>query len=145
MTQTSRSFDPVVQIALDLWIRSTPKRDGISRELLETDYTEDIEQVNGFGVYSRGREAVFTAAQKAVGASKTIGLDTKVVSTSLLAPNVILAHLLSSAEVPQGPHAAAASRVGATIARTVECSASTAEYARRHQGQRLLRLTARCA
>jgi len=105
MTQTSRSFDPVVQIALDLWIRSTPKRDGISRELLETDYTEDIEQVNGFGVYSRGREAVFTAAQKAVGASKTIGLDTKVVSTSLLAPNVILAHLLSSAEVPQGPHA----------------------------------------
>ena len=102
MTQNSPSIDPA-QIALDLWLRSTPKGEGISRALLEADYTEDVEQVNGFGVYSRGREAVFAAAQQAVDADKTVGLDTNVVSASLLAPNVILAHLLSSADIPQGP------------------------------------------
>ena len=102
MTQNSPSIDPA-QIALDLAIRSTPKGEGISRALLEADYTEDVEQVNGFGVYSTGREAVFAAAQQAAGADKTVGLDTKVVSASLLAPNVILAHLLSSADIPQGP------------------------------------------
>ena len=98
------AVDPA-QIALDLWTRSTPKGEGISRELLEADYTADVEQVNGFGVYSKGREAVFAAAQKAVGASKTVGLDSQVVSASLLEPNVILAHILSSADAPQGPSA----------------------------------------
>jgi hypothetical protein len=38
--------------------------------LLEATSTNDIEQVNGFGVYSKGRDAVFAAAQKAVGANK---------------------------------------------------------------------------
>ena len=71
--------------------------------LLEATSTNDIEQVNGFGVYSKGRDAVFAAAQKAVGANKTVGLDNQIVSASLLAPSVILAHILSSADVPQGP------------------------------------------
>jgi hypothetical protein len=98
--------DPTVdpaKIALDLWTRLTPTGEGLSMALLEATSTNDIEQVNGFGVYSKGRDAVFAAAQKAVGANKTVGLDNQIVSASLLAPSVILAHILSSAEVPQGP------------------------------------------
>jgi hypothetical protein len=98
--------DPTVdpaKIALDLWTRLTPTGEGLSMALLEATSTNDIEQVNGFGVYSKGRDAVLAAAQKAVGANKTVGLDNQIVSASLLAPSVILAHILSSAEVPQGP------------------------------------------
>jgi hypothetical protein len=102
MAEDNPKVDPA-KIALDLWTRLTPTGQGLPMALLEATSTNDIEQVNGFGVYSRGRDAVFAAAQKAVGANKTVGLDNQIVSASLLAPSVILAHLLSSAEVPAGP------------------------------------------
>jgi len=101
MTQNP-TVDPA-QIALDLWTRLTPKGEGPSMALLEATSTEDVEQVNGIGVYSKGREAVFAAAQKAVGGDKTVGLESDVVSAGLLAPNVILAHIVSSAEIPGWP------------------------------------------
>jgi hypothetical protein len=94
------------QIALDLINRSTPRgeatRESISG-VLEADYTEDAEQVNGLRVYSVGRDAILAAAEKAVIANKTVGVESRIVSASQLAENVILAHVLSSAEVPEGP------------------------------------------
>ena len=97
------------QIALDLINRSTPRGEGATREsiraVLEADYTEDAEQVNALGVYSVGRDAILSAAEKAAIAHKTVGIDSTVVSASQLADNVILAHVLSTAEVPEGPFA----------------------------------------
>jgi hypothetical protein len=97
------------QIALDLINRSTPRGEGDTREtiraVLEADYTEDAEQVNGFGVYSVGRDAMLAAAEKAAIANKTAGIDSRVVSANQLADNVILAHVLSSANVPERPFA----------------------------------------
>jgi hypothetical protein len=69
---------------------------------LEADYTDDVEQVNGLGVYSRGRVAIFDAAQKAVGTGKTVGLHSEIISAGFLADDVILAHVLSIANVPEG-------------------------------------------
>jgi hypothetical protein len=52
-----------------------------------------------------GREAVFAAAQQAVNKDKTVGLESTVSSANLLAADVILAHIVSSAETPDGPRA----------------------------------------
>jgi hypothetical protein len=96
--------DPA-RIALDLWSRLTPTGAGPSMALLEATCTADVEQINGFGVYSKGREAVFAAAQQVVGKDKTVGLESIVTSADLLVPDVILAHIVSSAEIPDGPRA----------------------------------------
>ena len=102
------AIDPA-QIALDLITRSTPQGEGATtdsvRAVLEADYTDDAEQVNGFGVYSAGRDAILAAAAKAAIANKTVGIESGVVSASRLAENVILAHVLSSARIPEGPFA----------------------------------------
>ena len=66
--------------------------------MFEATLTEDVEQVNAFGVYTKGRDAVWATAQKTIGATKTTGLSSEVVSASLLASDVLLAHVLSSAE-----------------------------------------------
>jgi hypothetical protein len=100
------TIDPA-QIALDLMTRSTPRGEGATRDsvsaVLEADYTDDAEQVNGFGVYSAGRDAILAAAEKAAIANRTVGMESRIVSASQLAENVILAHVLSSARVPEGP------------------------------------------
>ena len=100
------AIDPA-QIALDLVTRSTPQGDGATRDslraVLEADYTDDAEQVNGFGVYSSGRNAILAAAEQAAIANKTVGIESRVVSANRLADNVILAHVLSRARVPEGP------------------------------------------
>ena len=102
------AIDPA-QIALDLITRSTPQGEGATRDsvsaVLEADYTDDAEQVNGFGVYSAGRDAILAAADKAAIANKTVGIESRVVSASRLAETVILAHVLSSARIPEGPFA----------------------------------------
>jgi uncharacterized protein (TIGR02246 family) len=98
------SVDPV-QIAFDLVTRSTPSGQAPTRSLLEADYTEDAEQVNGLGMYSAGREMIIATVQKVVGAAQTVGIKNEVVSATLLADSVILAHVLSSAHVAAGPSA----------------------------------------
>jgi uncharacterized protein (TIGR02246 family) len=103
MIQNS-TVDPA-RIALDLWSRLTPRGTGPSMALLAATCTADVEQVNGFGVYSKGREALFAAAQQAVVKDKTVGLESTVASANLLAADVILAHIVSSAEIPDGPRA----------------------------------------
>jgi uncharacterized protein (TIGR02246 family) len=97
-------MDPA-QVALELVTRSTPSGEAPPRSLLEADYTEDAEQVNGLGMYSAGREAIISTVEKVVGAAKTVGIKNEVVSASLLADRVILAHVLSSAHVAAGPNA----------------------------------------
>jgi uncharacterized protein (TIGR02246 family) len=106
MTQNP-PVDPA-KIALDLWTRSTPKAGEVAsratvKAALEAAYTEDAEQVNGFGVYSSGREPMLAAAENAVIANRTAGFESTITSATLLADNVILAHALGSAEVPEGP------------------------------------------
>ena len=100
------AIDPA-QIAFNLITRSTPRGEGATRDsikaVLEADYTDDAEQVNAFGVYSSGRDAILAAAEKAVIANRTAGVESRIVSASRLADNVILAHILSSANVPEGP------------------------------------------
>jgi len=96
------SVDPA-RIALDLVLRSTPAGGAPSRSIIETDYTHDAEQVNGLGTYSAGREAIISTVQKVMGTAKTVGIKSEVVSATLLADGVILAHVLSSANVPEGP------------------------------------------
>ena len=101
--QGQDTVDPA-QIALDLSTRLAPKGEAPSRTLIDATVTEDIEQVNAFGAYSQGREAVWATAQKTISATKTVGLTSEVVSASLITPNVILAHMLSTAEGgPSGP------------------------------------------
>ena len=73
--------------------------------VLDADYTDDAEHVNGFGVYSAGRDAILAAAEKAAIANKTVRIESRVVSASRLAETVILAHVSSSARIPEGPFA----------------------------------------
>jgi len=64
------AIDPA-QIALDLSNRLTPRGQAPSRNLFEATLTEDVEQVNAFGMYSRGRDTVWATGQKTIGATRT--------------------------------------------------------------------------
>jgi uncharacterized protein (TIGR02246 family) len=103
-SRSTSKMDPA-QIALELVTRSTPSGEAPPRSLIEADYTEDAEQVNGLGRYSAGREAIISTVQKVVGAAKTVGIKNEVVNAALLAERVILAHVLSSAHGSTGPNA----------------------------------------
>src|SRR5262245_34491687 len=91
------------QIVLDLMSRLTASGNAPSRQSIEAVRTEDAEQVNALGMYSAGREAIISTAQRVIGAAKTVGTTSEIVSATLLRDDVILAHVLSVARVsPDG-------------------------------------------
>ena len=98
--------DPTVdpaKIALDLWTRLTPTGEGCQWLSLRPRPRMTSNRSMASVCIPRVETQCLPQRKKAVGANKTVGLDNQIVSASLLAPSVILAHILSSAEVPQGP------------------------------------------